>query len=224
MLICIPQMLKRDEVSHILNVLQSGQFVDGKLSAGEMARDVKNNLEFQRPGQDPIDIDGIVVRAMMNNPIFQDFALPNQIAPTIYSKYAPGMEYGEHVDSPLMGQQPKLRSDLSMSLFLSDPTTYDGGELTVGSSVGDQEIKLGPGDAVLYQSTTLHRVQPVTRGERLVVLSWIQSHVRDEGMREILFDLATASRGLQQPGADLQKLSNQFYKVYANLLRRQAEV
>ena len=221
MLICIPQILKRDEVDHILNALRGGQFVDGKLSAGEMAREVKNNLEYQRPGNEPVEIDQIVGRALMTNNIFQDFALPKEIATPIYSKYALGMEYGEHVDSPLM---PNLRSDLSMTLFLSDPTSYDGGELTVGTSFGDQEIKLAAGDAVLYQSTTLHRVQPVTRGERIVVLSWIQSFIKDEGMREIMFDLATASRQLREPGANNEQIGNQLYKVYANLLRRQAEV
>jgi PKHD-type hydroxylase len=224
MLICIPQMLKRDEVDHILNVLRDGQFVDGKLSAGHMARDVKNNLEYQRPDNEPAEIDGIVGRALLASNTFQDFALPKQIAPPIYSKYVPGMDYGTHVDAPLMGQQSMLRSDLSMTLFLSDPTSYDGGELTVGTTFGDQEVKLAPGDAVLYPSTTLHRVQPVTRGERIVVLSWIQSFIKDEGMREIMFDLATASRQLQQPGADLGELGNRFYKVYANLMRRQAEV
>lgn len=224
MLICIPQVLRRDEVDHLMNTLRDGQFVDGKLSAGEMARDVKNNLEFQRPGNDPIEIDGIVGQALMANNMFQDFALPKQIAPPIYSKYVPGMEYGEHVDAPLMGLQNLMRSDLSMTLFLSDPSSYDGGELTIGTTFGEQEVKLAPGDAVLYPSTTLHRVQPVTRGERIVVLSWIQSLIKDEGMREIMFDLASASRQLQQPGVDLEQLGNQFYKVYANLMRRQSEV
>ena len=221
MLICIPQMLKRDEVDYLLNSLRGGRFVDGSLSAGEMARDVKNNLEFERPGKDPVEIDGIVARAMMANGIFQDYALPKQIAPPIYSKYVPGMEYGEHVDAPIMAH---LRTDLSMTLFLSDPTTYDGGELTIGTAFGDQEVKLAPGDAVLYQSTTLHRVQPVTRGERIAVLSWIQSRIQDEGMREILFDLSSASRQLRKPNSDKEQIENRLFKVYANLMRRQADV
>lgn len=221
MLICIPQILKPDEVDQILDVLGGGQFVDGRLSAGEMARDVKNNLEFQRPGNDAIEIDRVIGRALLANNIFQDYALPKQIATPIYSKYVPGMEYGEHVDSPLMGH---IRSDLSMTLFLADPTSYDGGELTIRTSFGDQQVKLPAGDAVLYRSTALHRVQPVTRGERIVALSWIQSQIKDEGMREIIFDLAVASRQLHEPGADTKDVGNQLFKVYANLMRRHVDV
>lgn len=229
MLICIPQMLKRDEVNHILDVLKIGQFVDGKLSAGDMARDVKNNLEFQRPDNEPTEIDQIVGRAIITNQMFQDFALPKQIAPPIFSKYEPGMDYGTHVDSPLMGRQNMIRSDMSMTLFLSDPTSYDGGELTVETTYGDQAVKLPGGDAVLYQSTSLHRVQPVTRGARIVALSWIQSVVRDEGMREVLFDISHATKQLDAPAPDnpvahRAKIKNQLFKAYANLMRRQADV
>lgn len=229
MLICIPQVLKRDEVQHILGVLDGGEFVDGKLSAGAMAREVKRNLEYQRPENKPTKIDQIVGRGLLANRTFQDFVLPKQIAPPIFSKYEPGMEYGLHVDTPLMGQQSVIRSDLSLTLFLSDPTSYDGGELTVLTAYGEQMVKLPSGDAVVYQSTSLHRVTPVTRGARIVALSWVQSYVKDEGMREVLHDIALATQALDQPpeGSEAEHryaIKNRLFKAYANLMRRQADV
>jgi PKHD-type hydroxylase len=160
---------------------------------------------------------------------FQDFALPKQLAPPTFSKYEPGMEYGTHVDTPLMGHGATMRSDLSLTVFLSDPSSYDGGELTVETGVGEQTVKLPPGWAVVYTSTTLHRVRPVTRGARLVGLSWVQSFVKDEGMREILHDIAVATQALDKPpepseAEHRQAIKNRLYKAYANLVRRQAEV
>ncbi len=227
MLICIPNVLKRDEVQHILGVLATGQFVDGKLSVADTARDVKRNLEYKRPGEETTEIDQIVGRGLLTNQIFQDFVLPKQIAPPIFSRYDPGMEYGLHVDNPIMGQRAIIRSDMSTTIFLSDPTSYDGGELTVQTTYGEQAVKLPPGDAVVYPSTSLHRVQEVTRGSRLVALTWSQSLVKDEGMREILFDLSAASRDLAArpaAGEDMTEIKDRLFKVYANLMRRQADV
>jgi PKHD-type hydroxylase len=223
MLICIPQVLSRDQAARILDVLAGGDFVDGRLSAGEMARDVKHNLEYQRPENKPTEIDQMVGTGLMGSRTFHDFALPKQIAPPIFSRYEPGMEYGTHVDTALMGRTSVIRSDLSLTLFLSDPASYDGGELTVETTFGEQQVKLPPGPAVVYASTTLHRVAPVTRGARIVALSWVQSYVRDEGMREILFDLAIATQALDTGGSP-GDIKNRLYKTYANLMRREAEV
>ncbi len=223
MLICIPGVISRDQVAHILDVLAAGEFVDGRLSAGEMARDVKRNLEYQRPENKPTEIDQMVGAGLLGNRTFQDFALPKQIAPPIFSRYEPGMEYGTHVDTALMGRAAVIRSDVSLTLFLSDPASYDGGELTIETAHGDQQVKLPPGDAVVYASTTLHRVAPVTRGARIVALSWVQSYVRDQGMRDILHDLSSATQALDG-GASTTDIKNRLFKAYANLMRREAEV
>ena len=229
MLICIPNVLGRDDVSRILDVLATGEFVDGKLSAGDMARDVKHNLEYKRPEDKPTEIDQMVGRALLGNDLFQNFVLPKQIAPPIFSRYDIGMEYGLHVDTPLMGTKSPFRSDMSLTLFLSDPTSYDGGELTIHTSFGEQAVKLPAGDAVVYQSTTLHRVAPVTRGSRIVALTWIQSLVKDEGMREVLYDISLAIRGLREESweagtPDLMTVKNNLFKAFSNLMRRSADV
>ncbi len=223
MLICIPQVLTRDQAARILDVLATGEFVDGRLSAGEMAREVKHNLEYRRPENKPTEIDQMVGAGLLGNRMFQDFALPKHIAPPIFSRYEPGMEYGTHVDTALMGHQSVIRSDLSLTLFLSDPARYDGGELTIETAHGEQQVKLAPGDAVVYASTTLHRVAPVTRGARVVALSWVQSYIRDEGMRDILHDLSTATQAFDR-GAPADEIKNRLFKAYANLMRREAEV
>jgi len=129
----------------------------------------------------------------MESEVFQDFAMPKNIAPPIFSKYDVGMEYGSHVDSPLVGQKSLIRSDLSFTVFLSSPDSDDGGELAVQAGFGERKIKLPAGHAVVYQSKSLHRVKPVSRGSRIVALGWLQSLVQDEGMRDILFDLTSAS-------------------------------
>ncbi len=223
MLICIPGVLSRDQATCILDVLATGEFVDGRLSAGEMAREVKRNLEYQRPENKPTEIDQIVGAGLLANRAFQDFALPRHIAPPIFSRYEPGMEYGSHVDTALMGRASVIRSDLSLTLFLSDPASYDGGELTIETAAGERRIKLASGDAVVYASTTLHRVAPVTGGVRVVALSWVQSYVRDQGMREILHDLSSATQALDGD-ASTTDIKNRLFKAYANLMRREAEV
>ena len=229
MMIVIPNVLDRDQVAHILGVLAAGEFVDGRLSAGEMARDVKKNLEYRQPNPGATEIHQTVVQALSGNELFQDFAMPKQIVPPTFSRYDVGMEYGLHVDSPIMGRKVPFRSDLSSTIFLSDPTTYDGGELVIETTFGEQPVKLAPGDAVVYMSTSLHRVAPVTRGARIVALTWVQSLVKDEGIREVLYDIQTAARklgdGKQGVGApEVVATKDRLYKAYSNLLRRSADI
>lgn len=229
MLICIPNVLSSEEVQKILADLLQGHFADGSSTAGATGQGIKFNLEFQRPENKPTEIDRLVMTRLMENETFQDFAMPKHIAPPIFSKYDIGMEYGVHVDSPLMGQKSVIRSDLSLTLFLSDPASYEGGELTIQAGFGEQEIKLAAGDAVVYQSTSLHRVKPVTHGTRFVALSWLQSFIQDEGMREILYDLTVASRRFSEilpagVNSDLTDVRDHINKAYANLMRRQADV
>ncbi len=229
MLIWIPNVLTADEARHVRDVVARGTFVDGQLTAGVMGRDIKKNLELQRSDNKPTEIDRIVMNRLLDNSTFQDFAMPKQVVPPIFSKYEVGMEYGTHVDSPMIGQTSLVRSDLSLTLFLSDPTSYDGGELSVQTGFGEQEIKLAAGDAVVYPSTSLHRVKPVTRGERIVALSWVQSFVQDEGIRDILYDLTYASRRLSESvpmdaSPALPEIRDKLYRAYANLMRRYTDV
>ena len=225
MLICIPQLLGREQVAHILDELGKASFVDGRLSAGDMARDVKHNLEYRRPDDNPTEIDRIVGVALWGNRTFQDFALPKHISPPIFSRYEPGMAYGPHVDTPLMGRQSVIRADLALTLFLSDPASYGGGELTVAAEYGEQAIKLPAGDAVVYPATSLHHVTPVTDGARTVALGWVQSYVRDAGMREILHDISQATQALDAASDErLPAIKTRLFKAYANLMRRAADV
>ena len=228
MLICISQVLTRDEAAKVYAGVSSGEFVDGRLSAGDMARNVKRNQEFQRTGNQPTEMDHIVGGALMKNQEFQDFALPKQIAPPIFSRYEPGMEYGAHIDTPIMGRQNPIRADLSLTMFLNDPDTYDGGELTIDTGFGEQQVKLPAGDVVVYPSGSLHRVAPVTRGARYVALSWVQSVVRDGGIREILYDISIATKELgdQSEMTSEQRLAmrNRLFKAYSNLMRREADI
>ena len=229
MLICISQVLTRDEVAKVYTGISAGQFVDGRLSAGEMARDVKRNQEFQRADNKPTEMDHIVAGALLKNQEFQDFALPKQIAPPIFSRYEPGMEYGAHIDTPIMGRQSPLRADLSLTVFLNEPDTYDGGELVIDTGFGEQKVKLPAGDAVVYPSGSLHSVAPVTRGARYVALSWVQSVVRDGGIREILHDISIATKRLGDDGEPMTperrlELRNVLFKAYSNLMRREADI
>lgn len=229
MLICIPRVLNSDEVAKVFDGIESGEYADGALSAGEFARGVKRNLEFQRVGGKMTEMDRIFAEGLTRCEAFRDFAMPKQVAPPIFSRYDSGMEYGLHVDSPIMGQASPIRSDLSMTLFLNDPASYDGGELTIDTGFGEQTVKLPAGDAVVYPSTTLHRVAPVTRGARVVALTWIQSVVRDEGIRAVLYDIALTMRRLSGEAAvrdpkELEETRNILHRAYANLMRRSADV
>ncbi len=229
MMIFIDNVLKREEINRILAMMAEGEFIDGRLSAAGMAGNVKRNLELRRPPGKPSEIERIVLQALMNNQEFTSFAMPRHLARPIFSRYEPGMEYGLHVDNPVMGQTSPLRSDLSLTIFLSDPASYDGGELTIQTSFGEQSVKLPPGAAVVYPSTTLHRVTPVTRGARMVALNWVQSLIQDEGYREVIQDLATVIQSLPDTGTapdgkDYLDIKNNLFRAYANLMRRLVDV
>ncbi len=186
MLIHIAGVLTYDEVARVRASLAEGRFVDGNLTVGPVNQGIKSNDEFQRPGDRPMEADQIIGQAMMRNPTFQDFALPAKLPPPMYNRYGPGMNFEAHVDSPILGERNVFRADLSFTLFLTNPSEYDGGELIIDTGIGEQAVKLDPGDAVVYSSGRLNRVAPVTRGERLSAIGWLQSRVRDEAMREIL--------------------------------------
>jgi len=224
MLLMIPDLLDQAQVAKIHEVLADAPFVDGKLSAGFAAARVKDNLELQPdPGRMKLLIR-ILMASLGHNETFRFGALPHRVADPIFARYEPGMSYGHHVDDPIMGSAgPRFRTDVSMTVFLNDPEAYDGGELSIRTSFGDKRIKLPAGDAVLYPSSSLHRVAPVTRGERLVALTWIQSYVRDPVQRELLYELNLARERLlkEEPEGEI---SGYVDRSYANLVRMWAEL
>jgi PKHD-type hydroxylase len=214
----ISQVLEQSELQRIVSGLADQVFTDGKLTATGLARRVKNNLQASRTGPQVTDVDQIIFNAFWRNEAIQTFALPKRQTLPQFSRYDPGMEYGSHVDAAVIGSgNDAMRADLASTLFLSDPSTYDGGELILELPSGAQEIKLEAGEAIVYSATSLHRVAPVTKGSRLVALTWIQSTVPDERLRSILFDLHIALKQADA-GAD-NKLTTSLSRSYHNLLR-----
>ncbi|MCC3447857.1 MAG: Fe2+-dependent dioxygenase [Microcoleus sp. PH2017_39_LGB_O_B] len=223
MIICMANILSSEELGLIVDRLKNAEFVDGKLTAGWYAQQVKNNAQLKNDAAPTQELINLVNQALKRNSLFQIAARPKAIRPIMFSRYQGGMYYGTHIDNAIMGDEELMRSDLSLTLFLSDPATYTGGELVIESTQGEQAFKLDAGSMVVYPTTTLHRVEPVTEGERLAAVTWVQSLVRDAHKREILFDLDTVRDTLFQKSgktAEFDLLS----KSIANLLRKWADV
>jgi PKHD-type hydroxylase len=220
MILCIGEILRAADLAEIITTAERIRFTDGKASAGWAARGVKDNL--QAPADDPLAeaVLARIRRRLEAHPLFAMAARPRRFGPLLLSRYEAGMGYGRHADDAIMGE---TRSDCSFTLFLTDPGTYEGGELVVESPAGEQGFKLEPGHLVLYPSTTLHRVEPVTRGVRLACVGWLQSLVRDPARRELLFELDTARRRLfeDQGRGEVFDLVD---KSFRNLLRMWAEL
>lgn len=222
MILCIGNVLTAEELEEVTRQLATAEFVDGKLTAGWHARLVKHNTQLKK-GDASAALHPIVSAALKRNPVFQMAVRPKAIRSPLFSRYDVGMSYGTHVDNAVMGEGELMRSDVSFTLFLNPPSEYDGGELVMETTQGDQSFKLDAGAMIVYPSTALHRVELVTRGVRWVVVSWAQSLVREASDREILFDLDTARHSLfekQGKTAEFDLLS----KSLANLLRKWAEV
>jgi PKHD-type hydroxylase len=219
MLLTLSGVLKRDEVALAREWLAGVTFVDGKASAGAAARRVKRNLEAERGAAELERFDEMVMGGLSRHPVYRGGALPLHAATPLYIRYAAGMDYGEHLDDPIMGSGGVMyRSDVAVTVFLSAPEEYDGGELVIRGAQAEQRIKLPAGDAVLYPAGTLHHVRPVTRGERLVAVTWVQSVVRDPARRELLYGLNLAREKLlaSAPGAEETAQVN---AAYMNLIR-----
>lgn len=224
MLLTIPGLLNSAQIDKIHQTLEGAEFADGRLTAGFAAARVKNNLELRPEPERRERLIRILMASLGHNETFRFAALPHRVADPIFARYTPGMTYGDHVDDPIMGTQgPRFRTDVSMTVFLNDPESYDGGELAIRTPFGDRQVKLPAGDAVLYPSSSLHRVTPVTRGERLVALTWVQSYVRDPARRELLYELNLAREHLlkEAPGTDTTGYVD---RSYANLLRMWGEL
>ncbi|MCU7851000.1 MAG: Fe2+-dependent dioxygenase [Candidatus Thiodiazotropha sp. (ex Monitilora ramsayi)] len=224
MLVEINDLLQPAQLKKIDEILSKAEFVDGKLTAGKAASRVKNNEELKGEPQQMQLLIRILTSAMAHNPTFRSAVLPYRMADPIFARYQSGMTYGDHVDDPLMGLSgQRFRSDVSMTLFLRDPETYQGGELVVRTTFGEKQVKLKAGSAVIYPSSSLHHVAEVTQGERMVALAWMQSYVRDPAQRELLYELDLAREDLltSAPEAESTGLVD---KSYANLLRMWGDV
>ena len=224
MLLIVQGVLKPDELALAREWLAEAPFVDGKLSAGVAARRVKQNEEIDR-GVGNIDrLDRLVMGALQRHPAYRNGALPLHAASPLYARYRPGMTYGEHLDDPIMGTNGVLyRSDVAVTVFLSEPAAYDGGELVVRTAAGERSVKEAAGDAVLYPASTIHQVSPVTRGERLVAVTWVQSLVRDPARRELLYGLNLAREKLLQSAPNAEETA-QVNAAYLNLIRMWSDI
>ena len=196
MILQIDDVLSDAELERIHSQLQVASFQDGRATAGSYARTVKHNTQLQKTPESTDELESLLQQSIIRNPLFQSAVRPNVIRPVTISRYEPGMSYGSHTDNALMGKQPKIRTDVSLTLFLSDPDTYQGGELIIDTSLGEQPFKLPAGSMVVYPSLYLHRVAEVTSGVRLAGVTWVQSLIRDPIEREIVFELDTVRKSL----------------------------
>jgi len=219
MLLAIPGVLKADELALARGWLAGAPFVDGRLSAGAAARRVKDNEELQAGAPDLERLNRLVMGNLTRHPVYRGGALPLHAASPMYVRYRPGMSYGSHLDDPIMGADGLMyRSDIAVTVFLNAPEEYDGGELVIRTALGDQAVKSAAGDAVLYPAGHVHRVNPVTRGERLVAVTWVQSLVRDAARRELLYGLNAAREKLLKCAPDAPETSH-VNAAYLNLIR-----
>ena len=226
MLLQIPDVLTRDEVQRGRRLLEGAEWVDGRVTAGHQSARAKNNLQV--PEKHPVarELGDSIVASLERNPLFLAAALPFRVFPPLFNRYEGGQYFGNHVDNAVRqvpGTPHRIRTDLSATLFLAQPAEYDGGELLVEDRYGVHSVKLPAGHMVLYPSTSLHTVRPVTRGVRLAAFFWIQSLIRDDGQRTLLLDLDTAIQRLNQDVPE-HPSALQLTGVYHNLLRRWAEL
>lgn len=224
MLLIVDKVLDADRLAEVSHLLAEGRFVDGRLSAGTAARRVKLNQELRDDDARLERLNRIVMGALLQHPGFRNGAFPLRVAAPFYARYQPGMRYGDHVDDPVMGPPgAQYRSDVSTTVFLNSPADYDGGDLVIRTEFGDRTVKLPAGDAVVYPSSSLHHVAEVTRGERLVAVTWTQSMIRDPGRRALLHELNLARESLLAQAPDAPA-ARQVDHSYVNLFRMWAEL
>ena len=224
MLLHIPNVLTRDEVAQLRGTLDAVDWTDGRETVGSLGAQVKRNQQL--PDASPVraELARMVLAALARSPLYFAATLPLKTLTPRFNRYAGGGEYGFHVDGAVMraGGEAHIRSDVSCTLFLAEPEEYEGGELIVHDTYGEHEVKLPAGDAIVYPSSSLHRVAPVTRGARIASFFWVQSMVRDDAGRRLLFELDASIERLRASGADAGAVL-QLTGVYHNLLRRWAE-
>lgn len=227
MLLHIPQVFAKDEVRALRERLDAGPWADGNMTSGHQSAMAKRNLQLPEDSAEAREVSALVVQALNANPMFVSAALPHTVFPPLFNRYEGGGEFGTHVDNAIRQQRGgalRIRSDLSATLFLSEPEDYDGGELVIEEMYGPQTVKLPAGDMVLYPSKSLHRVTPVTRGARVSSFMWLQSLVRDDADREMLFRMDVAIQRVALEKGPKDQAVIELTGVYHNLLRRWAEV
>jgi PKHD-type hydroxylase len=226
MLLPIPDVLTAEQVAECRRVLEQAEWIDGRVTAGHQSALSKDNMQLPEDHPSARQLCDTILAALERNPLFMAAALPLKVFPPLFNRYQGGQSFGTHVDNAIRqvtGTPHRVRTDLSATLFFTQPDEYDGGELLVEDTYGLHNVKLPAGHLILYPSTSLHHVRPVTRGTRLASFFWVQSMVRDDGKRTLLFDLDMA---IQRVGQELPDHPStvQLTGIYHNLLRRWAEV
>lgn len=228
MLLQIPDILTAEEVAHCRTVLEASPWVDGRITAGDQAAKAKFNLQIPEESDTARELGDIVLRALARNPAFNSAALPLRVLPPMFNRYDKNMTYGYHVDNSIRtipgSGGMRMRADVSTTIFLSGPDEYDGGELIVEDTYGMKPVKLPAGHGVVYPSSSLHQVSPVTRGSRWASFFFTQSLVKDDGLRAMLYDLDVAIMDLRRELGDGNHSVLALVNHYHNLLRRWAEV
>jgi PKHD-type hydroxylase len=226
MLVQVPDVLTAEQLADARHAILGADWVDGRVTAGHQSVRTKNNLQLPEDSPASRKVGDLILGALQRNPLFLSAALPLRVFPPLFNRYEGGQSFGNHVDNAIRqvtGTPHRIRTDLSATLFFNNPDEYDGGELVVEDTYGVHTVKLPAGHMVLYPSSSLHNVRPVTRGARLASFFWIQSMVRDDGERTLLFDLDSAIQRINQDAPD-HPAAVQLTGVYHNLLRRWAEV
>jgi PKHD-type hydroxylase len=227
MLIRIPALLSPEEVAHCRKVLTETPWVDGRVTAGVQSAIAKNNLQVPEDAPDAKPLQDIILRALGNDETFNAAALPLRVFPPLFNRYDEGMGFTAHVDNAIRyisSARQRVRTDVSATLFLTDPADYDGGELVIEDSYGEQRVKFDAGDLVLYPASSLHRVEPVTRGSRWAAFFWAQSMVRNDSGRELLYRFDRSITLTRAELGDSHPAVLGLTSTYHNLLRQWAEL
>jgi len=230
MIVQIPHILTLEEVTHCRHILEKSPWIDGAASAGEQAKKVKFNLQIPQDSDEARNLGEVILNALGRNPLFNSLALPLHVYPPLFNRYDVGMRYGEHVDGAFRavvtkaGSGHRIRQDISTTIFLSQPDEYDGGELVIIDGHNESRIKLSAGSAIVYPTTSLHRVETVTRGSRWASFFWTQSLVRDGFMRDMLHEMDMAIINLRATMGDDHEDVLRLVNIYHNLLRQHSEL
>ncbi|MDI2113662.1 Fe2+-dependent dioxygenase [Commensalibacter nepenthis] len=222
MIIHIPEVLNSEELSYVRSVFAKATFVDGKVTAGEQSMQVKKNVQIDQSAPESKELGEIVLKALGRNPIFNSAVMPYRVVPPLFNRYDTGMEFPDHVDNalrPILGTNMRIRTDVSSTLFLNDPTEYEGGELIIHDHSGSQAIKLPAGDMIVYPTYNLHSVSKITKGSRWASFFWTQSMIKEADKRKVLFDLDMTIIKLRTRMNDNDPQILELTNVYHNLMR-----
>lgn len=227
MLVKVEGVLSKEEVAHCCSVLEGTPWVDGKITAGAQSALAKKNLQIPEDAPQARALGEIILRALARSPGFNSAAVPFRVFPPLFNRYDVGMKFGAHVDNAIRfiaGPNIRVRTDLSATLFLSEPDDYDGGDLVIEDTFGTQSVKFAAGDMVLYPASSLHRVEEITRGSRWASFFWIQSMIKDDGARTLLYQLDQSIIKTRAELGDTHEAVLGLTAVYHNLMRKWAEV